>query len=448
MTEYYFQSTNSSTKMIKNKNKFFDFTFIFSFMFSHPIYFSYLIFFSPCLFKLVSFLSPLFFTTFLLFLALLTTLIPLNSIINSKEGVLISAYNTLLENSHPKLGEDGRSENVEEFEVFKVVFEIPIIEVREENPMGNGKFGENLIEFEKFVENPIDNGEFGVNPIEVEKFEENPIENGEFGENPIKVMKYEVNPIEVEKFEENPIENGEFGGNPIEVMKFEEYPIDFFEEKCFQEGKTTGDKCESLTMEEKKVDTKPKKVKKEEMVIKQESIIKRWESNGIEEVYKTPKSTSLRLDDDKKFTNSFSQIGMGSFGSMRKEKEWRRTLACKLFEERHNGSCNNLNVNGGRSEEGMDLLWESHEIESNKVKSKEGETKKNSKSRDKIEDLMMVNDDEDEYYDDNGKFCCLQALKISAGKMNLSMGMKFSKAFKGIGFLQSHVKKQTKRGYK
>lgn len=38
---------------------------------------------------------------------------------------------------------------------------------------------------------------------------------------------------------------------------------------------------------------------------------------------------------------------LGSSGSMRKEKEWKRTFTCKLFEERHN-------VKVG---EGMDSLW-------------------------------------------------------------------------------------------
>lgn len=377
MTEFCFQST----KINDNKNKSSDFTIFFSFILSHPLYFSYLIFFSPYLFKLLSFLSPLFFTTSLLVLSLLTTLIPLRSIIKSKDGFFLTAYNTLLEKLHPNLDyEDEESHPIEEFEVYKVVFEIPTIEVREENPVENNKIDE----------------------------------------------------------------------YPVENDKIQEYPVEIFVEKV---GKETGEKCESLTMEEQKGGTNPNKVKEEEVKNKLESITtKKRES----EANKIPKSGSLKCENDKKLTETFSQtIGMqsnmGSFGSMRREKEWRRTLACKLFEERHNGSNNNMNVNGGTSEEGMDLLWETYETESNKVKSKEGDgiMKKGRKKENKIEELMMVNDDEDEYYDDeNGKFCCLQALKLSAGKMNLSMGTKFSKAFKGIGFLQNQVRKHGKKGYK
>lgn len=380
MTEFCFQSTNSTTKNnknTKNKNKKFS---ICSFIFSHPLYFSYLIFFSPYLLKLLSFLSPLFFTTSLLFLSLLTTLIPLRSIINSKEGFFLTAYNTLLENSHPiSEDEEGKLQQVEEFEVYKAVFEIPTIEV--------------------IAENPVDNETIQENPVEIEKIQENPLDS--FVE---KVIIHQVGST----------------------------------------SKGTGDECENLTMEQKKVDTKPKK---------KESNVTRIESKANEVYNKTPKSGNLKLNNGEKFGEAFSQTlggqpNMGSFGSMRKEKEWRRTLACKLFEERHNGSNNNVNVNGGKSEEGMDLLWETHETESYKVKPKEEESKKGKgKRREKIEDLMVVNDDE-EYFDDHGKFCCLQALKLSAGKMNLNMGSRISKAFKGIGLLQNHVKKQGKKGYK
>ncbi|XP_050364855.1 uncharacterized protein LOC126783428 [Argentina anserina] len=143
---------------------------------------------------------------------------------------------------------------------------------------------------------------------------------------------------------------------------------------------------------------------------------------------------------------------LGSFGSMRKEKEWRRTLACKLFEERHQ------NVDGG-GEEGMDMLWETYdETESGKVlqgmksKSKK-QGKKISGNKDDYNEVHGDNNDDDEDEElDNGHLCCLQALKFSAGKMNLGhMGrpnlVKITKALKGFGWLH-HVTKNSKKGYR
>ncbi|KAJ0112364.1 hypothetical protein Patl1_01555 [Pistacia atlantica] len=116
---------------------------------------------------------------------------------------------------------------------------------------------------------------------------------------------------------------------------------------------------------------------------------------------------------------------------MRKEKEWRRTLACKLFEERHN-------VDGS---EGMDSLWETYETDSNKLQTR-NKSKKGKKGGSKH---YGDNDDEEEEDEiDDGQLCCLQALKFSAGKMNLGMGrpnlVKFSKALKGIGWLHNVTK--------
>ncbi|KAA8550598.1 hypothetical protein F0562_002282 [Nyssa sinensis] len=144
------------------------------------------------------------------------------------------------------------------------------------------------------------------------------------------------------------------------------------------------------------------------------------------------------------FTESSRTLcsNLGSCGSMRKEKEWKRTLACKLFEERHN-------VDGG---EGMDLLWETYETNSSTAKPKSNSnsnSKKKNKKKESI-DYYDDDDDEDEEEEMNGQLCCLQALKFSAGKMNLGMGrpnlVKISKAIKGIGWLH-HVTRGGKKGY-
>lgn len=129
---------------------------------------------------------------------------------------------------------------------------------------------------------------------------------------------------------------------------------------------------------------------------------------------------------------------LGSYGSMRRDKEWKKTLACKLFEERQN-------VDGG---EGMDLLWETYEVDSSSNKANGGkcnnaQKKKRSKKKSQAE---LYNDDDDEAEDMDGQLCCLQALKFSTGKMNLGRPnlLKISKAFKGIGWLH-HVTRHTKK---
>lgn len=133
------------------------------------------------------------------------------------------------------------------------------------------------------------------------------------------------------------------------------------------------------------------------------------------------------------------ESNLGTYGSMRKEKEWKRTLACKLFEERHN-------VGG---DEGMDSLWETYEVDSSKEKQKRDTKKKNSKKMGA--EFLEENESEFDYEEDeerNVQLCCLQALKFSAGKMNLGMGrpnlVKFSKALKGFGWLH-HVSKNSKK---
>lgn len=133
---------------------------------------------------------------------------------------------------------------------------------------------------------------------------------------------------------------------------------------------------------------------------------------------------------------------LGSYGSMRKEKEWNRTLACKLFEERHNAV-----VEG---DERIDALWERHESEelSRSMRMAIDTNKKKNMKTSTIPSFYgdVEEEDDDDDDDDNEEFeitkvqlCCLQAFKFSAGKMNLGMRkpnlVKFSKALKGIGWL-------------
>ncbi|KAI6694441.1 hypothetical protein NL676_022151 [Syzygium grande] len=110
-----------------------------------------------------------------------------------------------------------------------------------------------------------------------------------------------------------------------------------------------------------------------------------------------------------------------NFGSaMRKEKEWRRTLACKLYEERHG--------NGYGTGEGMDRLWEQYEDEWNE----ESSETKSGKERGQTGDY-----EDDDEVGAREELCCLGALKLSAGKVN-NLGLvrpnlgRISRAIKGI----------------
>ncbi|PWA65325.1 Glycosyl transferase, family 8 [Artemisia annua] len=147
------------------------------------------------------------------------------------------------------------------------------------------------------------------------------------------------------------------------------------------------------------------------------------------------KSNSMRVELDS------SSSSFGSYGSMRKEKEWKRTLACKLFEERRS-------LEGGG--EGMDSLWEAYEEDNTNKKSsnskKKTSVKNNKKAKSEFkyfDDGISEDGDEDDEFTGNAQLCCLKALKMSTGKMNLGMGkpnlVKFSKALKGFIMVDTSV---------
>ncbi|GMJ08998.1 hypothetical protein HRI_004569000 [Hibiscus trionum] len=107
--------------------------------------------------------------------------------------------------------------------------------------------------------------------------------------------------------------------------------------------------------------------------------------------------------------SNYNEQTMGSdvcnFGSTRKQKEWERTLACKLFEERHS-----YNVDGGG---GGNHSYDEQEL--------------------------------------SGQFCCLQTLKLSDWKKNLGMGrpkLNFvKKTSTGLGWLRRICTRYGKKGY-
>ncbi|KAK7293155.1 hypothetical protein RJT34_16016 [Clitoria ternatea] len=425
MTELSFSNTSNSKNDEFSSNLFSTlFNFCFS-IFSHPLYFSYFIFFSPYLFKLLSFLSPLFITTTLLLVALLT-FTPTNLVhekcgsdpSESKCGILFSLSQHFL---HSKADEkDEETGLLGEVEAYLVMFQSSIFEAFEPKSVEDSSqgFDAEFLGEEREVFCVIEE------PIASVNLDENKIDN---------VDKVEENPVKVDKVEEVKSLESLFQEN--EVLE------DMSSQKEEKEVKT-------LIAEFNKVEESKEKWPKRSgsKVIGNRGMFNdnnKASGNNSEGEYAfgtagKVKSLSQRLEanigsPESNFVYS-GKGNLGSFGSMRVEKEWRRTLACKLFEERHNAD--------GNESEGMDMLWETYETESNKVLQKSS-TKKGKKGE--VEDSE---DEEEEEEDLESKLCCLQALKFSAGKMNLGMGrpnlLKFSKALKGIGWLH-HVGKHGRK---
>ncbi|GER41179.1 hypothetical protein STAS_17878 [Striga asiatica] len=152
----------------------------------------------------------------------------------------------------------------------------------------------------------------------------------------------------------------------------------------------------------------------------------------VSEEKKGEEKRMQNLEEEKNETKKVNDITAAS-EHYPMEKEWKRSLACKLLDER----C---------EEEGMDLLWETYENESNKMKAKNDyNNMKNKKKQQEEEDGYDSEDDQV-----RGGLCCLQALKFSSVKMmNLGIGkpnlVRFSKAAKGIGWLRNVKKKHSKK---
>ncbi|XP_010488623.1 PREDICTED: vicilin-like seed storage protein At2g18540 [Camelina sativa] len=384
-----------------------DFHLLCSFILSHPFYFSYLLFFSPYIFKVLSFLSPLFVTTTLLLLALLSTLhvqdtCPDSESLEAQPSFLFSYCSKLgsvLEHKF-EINDDEGIKSVEELEAYKMVVEACSMELRtSENEMCSDE----LTFVDKFCSH-----ESTVPEALTDETREEHVE--------IKPLKLE-DVIDLEKEEE--------------TKKFEK------EEEEEEEFK----KCEKEEEEEHKVKTKSDVVlDNEEEPTKEESKAQKVDlvGDGNDESYNFPKLSNFlgegkRNEVITKKEEEEDNVSLQSFGSMRKEKEWRRTLACKLFEERHNADVG----------QGMDQLWETYETQTEKKHQTEEEkkklkkkTKSMMKTKSIIEKEVIVEEDDDDVID-HQQLCCLQALKFSTGKMHLGIArpnlLKLSKAFKGIG---------------
>ncbi|XP_043805715.1 uncharacterized protein LOC122721245 [Manihot esculenta] len=318
----------------------------------------------------------------------------------SKLSFLLGTYQAVVERLRPRIeGEENEEfDQFEELEEYKIVFEMSNfdnggtpVEVSELEAKEN-----RLSSNEAQITNDTTNqdSDLGVSEVVSDNLSENSVGIITMSETSLQLLS-EENKLQVllhqkqKKLEEFEIQKGEKEVKPLSSNS----------NKVEEQRES---KAMSLTTDEKA----------------------RAEDNGL----CISRVNSQKLGSNPWTSSESMGSNLGSFGSMRKEKEWRRTLACKLFEERHN-------VEGG---EGMDLLWETYETDSIKMQAK-GNTKKGKKGN------VEYYDDDEEEEESNGQLCCLQALKFSAGKMNLGMGrpslVKISKALKGIGWLH-HVSKK------
>ncbi|CAL4988312.1 unnamed protein product [Urochloa decumbens] len=127
-------------------------------------------------------------------------------------------------------------------------------------------------------------------------------------------------------------------------------------------------------------------------------------------------------------TSSENLVGEGS--PSRKDKEWKRTLACKLYEERMQlRLCRDRAVVEGS--DNMDMLWEAYEVGGGGGGKGRGGKRGGSKAKggasSKAEGLVEEGEEEEveEHEEEEGsvrQLCCLQALKFSTRKMNFGGG--------------------------
>ncbi|XP_031121901.1 uncharacterized protein LOC116024991 [Ipomoea triloba] len=420
-----------------------------SFLLSQPLYLSYFVFFSPYLLKIISFLFPLVFTTSLLLLAFLTVSPGLirKFLPHSKVGHLLSACHAVVE--------DGTQEcfDLEDFEAYKIVFEGPIMDVQEsqsqfseqslvENSME--KEDKKLEDFVPKVESPTSRVPYTLVQQSIWEHHDNSMTqqvklNFSVPYPPDKQSIWK----DIKKVTQQAELNVSMPYTPTEQHIWKDINQD--NSVVQQTGLNTVTHKELVGELESMGSVKGEK-KVEAQGANADKVVENQKArNGSEDeeanVNKTKTKTPITGNDSQSLKVESSRTldyNLVSNGSMRKEKEWKRTLACKLYEER--------NTRDG-SGEGMDLLWETYEMDAMKSKV---ESKKKTKKRWESKRYNKV-DSEDEEEEVNDQLCCLQALKFSAGKVNLGMGigkpnlMKISKAIKGFGWLHHVSSKHSKK---
>ncbi|XP_054784875.1 uncharacterized protein LOC129291506 [Prosopis cineraria] len=295
-----------------------------------------------------------------------------------------------------------------------------------------------------------------VGPLEKEPNvsfdEENPFEKDNGKMEASRPFAEENNEVPEEKFSESDCsgEEGRFHVGLVEdpTVNLEEKSagVEDDVDKVEKNSKPDGMFCQKRDKEVKPLDTNSNKAeesKEEKVALRSGSKVtcnnnckidaKDSSANGEEEEEEEYFGTPERFWDYNRSS---------SYGSMRKEKKWRRTLAFKLYEERNNVD------NGSSSSEAMDLLWETYE---DREHDKAEESTKSEEDGNDEEDGDEDEKEEEKEEKEKGmesKYCCLQALKFSAGKVNLGMRkpslVKISKALKSIGLFH-HVSKHGRK---
>lgn len=434
-----------------------------SFIFSHPLYLFYFIFFSPYLFKFIFFISssPLFLTTTLLvLLSVIATSLP-----HSKLGFL----QTIVDKIHSKLNQNDREKDdefveFEDFEIYKIVFRDPPLIIEEDTvavtELEKEKRLERLFEELNLFEESTAEIEMKQNLQQV--MLTSSISMAEIEMKQVKVtssistaeieMNSDLENVlgELRKSETVMVTSSFSGDDQLTTEKSNSSRFDssssFGSYESIEEDSTAVIEIKTQS-DHKEFAGQLHKLPPVPSSITGENQLNSRRLNDspvkvVEEYEKLkPVTSSISVNSVIDVDNLVlvdSSSSFGSYGSMRKEKDWKRTLACKLFEERRN-------LEGG--EEGMDSLWESYETDNSSRKSQLKLTNKNTINKKSVFKYFddcenEEDDDEEDEFTSNGKLCCLKALKLSTGKMNLGMGkpnlVKISKALKGFGWLH-HV---------
>ncbi|KAF5954613.1 hypothetical protein HYC85_007469 [Camellia sinensis] len=344
--------------------------FFFSFILSHPIYLSYFILFSPYLLKLLSFLSPLFITTSLLLLSLLSLspgLLHLNNpphhFSQSKLGfffLLSTAYNALIQrliSSNTDNTEEHQQSHhhhpFEDLEAFKIVFDISTFYSTEN--------ADQVFEFKSDQENSFES------PLLKSSIDEcSGLSTLESLFADLEERTVEIDSRQISETDQSIKETERLEGLLNELDEFENM-IYSVEEKKNKAELAPSTKSEKVQVSLVRSESEAIKASSDSGGQQRQTTSQRIHGsvnisdNGGEDTLKLLESQSSQTLD-----SSF-----GSYGSLRREKDWKRTLACKLFEERHN-------VDGV---EGMDLLWETHEIDSKAKPNNKNKNKSKSKRK-------------------------------------------------------------------
>uniref|UniRef100_A0A7N0TPY6 Uncharacterized protein n=1 Tax=Kalanchoe fedtschenkoi TaxID=63787 RepID=A0A7N0TPY6_KALFE len=333
------------------------------FLRTHPLYVSYLVFFSPYILRLLSFLSPL-----LLLLLLCSTSFLLHGDENASStgSVLeVEAYKIIFENFHESL-----TDSADEVEVCKEMVKEGVSPEIVKSCCSSTP----LPDVEKSTVCGEDELSSCMDPSPTSAGKSRNAESSNWDD--AEIIKHMVCSSAVNTPEEN--ERGDDEEKPVKAAVGAGF------------DKAEGPLMTATTQKSGSNDTRVDESQDE-----------------------STNSTDLNKTASLKSSSSWIEAG-----SMRRsEKEWRRTLACKLFEERHNKG-------------GMDMLWETYEVVG---AGDDGSSRANARESDVDED------EDDDDAEEVGKMCCLQALKMSSGKVNLGIGrknmMKLSKALRRFGWL-------------